>query len=79
MPWGANHDEFAPLLRGWSGRALDVRLIPFAYGYSGGLSGLILRMVADLPHFAGLSRLSRRLRNLLPTIVHVQTSGMQDR
>jgi O-methyltransferase involved in polyketide biosynthesis len=61
MPWGANRDELAPLLRSWSPRVIDVQLS--SYGAARGLAGVAFRAFASLPW----------LRNVPPSIAHVFT------
>lgn len=63
MPWGADRQELECLLRGWSGRIAEVKLM--RYGYYRGLLGLALRVFSSVPS----------LRNMIPTIVHVRTAG----
>lgn len=62
MPWGVNRDEIEPLLRSWSPRVERVSIVPYGI-VTRGLAEIALRLVTSLPV----------LRNLPPTIVHVQT------
>lgn len=62
MPWGVNRDEIEPLLRSWSPCVTTVSVVPYGI-VTRGLAEIALRLVTSLPV----------LRNLPPTIVHVQT------
>jgi len=62
MPWGVNRDEIDPLLRSWSPCVATVSVVPYGI-VTRGLAEIVLRFVTGLP----------ALRNLPPTVVHVQT------
>jgi hypothetical protein len=63
-PWGLNCEEVESVVRAWSPRIRDVAVVP--YGARRGLRGLLLTLWGRIP----------RLRNLLPSVIHVRSSEM---
>jgi len=64
IPWGVNRDAIEPLLRSWSPRVTNVAVVPYGI-MARGLAAVALDLVTRLPV----------LRNVPPTVVHVQTQG----
>jgi len=62
MPWGVNRDAVEALLRSWSPRVAKITVVPYGI-VARGLAAVALDRVTRLPG----------LRNVPPTIVHVQT------
>jgi O-methyltransferase involved in polyketide biosynthesis len=63
MPWGVNRDRIEPLLERWSPRFTAITAVP--YGSSRGSAGVVSRLLARTPG----------LRNLLPSVVHAETTS----
>jgi O-methyltransferase involved in polyketide biosynthesis len=63
MPWGVDRHEIEPLLRSWSRRVTQVKLVPFGYAF--GPLFRLLRLLSHLPI----------LRNMVSTVVQVSTAG----
>jgi hypothetical protein len=63
MPWGVDCDEIEPLLRSWSGRVQQLRLVRFDYAFG--------------PAFAWRRLLSRlpKLRHEVAAVVEVSVAG----
>jgi hypothetical protein len=58
MPWGVDRHEIEPLLRGWSRRVAEVKLVPFGYAF--GPLFLLLRFLSRCPGCATWARPSSR-------------------
>jgi O-methyltransferase involved in polyketide biosynthesis len=63
MPWGVDCDEIEPLLRSWSGRVQELRLVRFDYAF--GPVFFWRRLLSRLPH----------LRQKVAAVVEVSVVG----